>query len=110
MEMTCLYSKPGEVEVAWPSARTRRPVTISNTQLAATWAPIRIWRVMFARWRCRPTCQAGVSPNRIADAKPVAKAKTETRQSGAGSSHAGAPRSEERRVGKEGRSGGSQDH
>jgi hypothetical protein len=62
-----------------------------STQLAATCTPIRTCRIEVARCRCRAPCKAGVSPNRIAAANPMATAKKTTRQSGAGSSQSGAP-------------------
>ena len=79
-----------DVDMARSTARTNRPATMSNTQLAATCAPIRPWRRRLARWRCRTTCQAGARPNIIAAVTPMPMAKTNTRQSGLGSSHGGA--------------------
>ena len=43
------------------------------------------------RWRCRATCSAGARPNRSGRAKAMPIANANTRQSGVGSSHAGAP-------------------
>src|ERR1039457_409140 len=84
IEITCWYSKPGEVYIAWFMARASSPATMSSTQLAATCAPIRNCRMTVARWRCRAACQAGVSPNRIAAAKPMPMAKAMTRPIGGG--------------------------
>lgn len=61
-----------------------------RTQLAATWAEMRIWRVRVARWRWRTTWKAGVTPNSRAEKRPMEAQKSRTRQPGEGSSQAGA--------------------